>query len=220
VHLLKGNVALSVAMTTINSFITLLTIPVVINIALGRFMSFGADLQMPFWGTVLQILLITVLPVSVGILVRAQFRNFAISAEKPLKMLMPILLAFAILGAVFYDNENKVEYTKELLLEILPWIVGLNLLGMVFGFLLALLFRLGKRNQITIAIEVGLQNSGLAIAVAVGPHLLHNSDFAIPAAIYALFTFFTAVSFGIYIKRRNIKHIAKTIPRKVVRKKR
>ncbi len=215
VHLLKGNVALSVAMTSINSFITLFTIPVLNNLALGRFLGFGKDLQMPFISTVTQILLITVLPVSVGIIIRSQFKKIAIALEKPLKIVMPVTLAFAILGTVFYDNHNKVEYSKELLFEVLPWIVALNIIGMITGFLLALLFKLGKRNQITVAIEVGLQNSGLAIAIAVGPNLLNNSQYAVPATIYAMFTFFTAVIFGIYIKRRNIGQIAQKIPQKV-----
>ncbi|NJL12535.1 MAG: hypothetical protein HC913_05735 [Microscillaceae bacterium] len=53
---------------------------------------------------------------------------------------------------------------------------------------------------LTIGIEVGLQNTGLAITIATSRLFLNNPTMAIPASIYALFTFATAIGFGLAVK--------------------
>ena len=80
---------------------------------------------------------------------------------------------------------------------------------MFMSFYVAKYFRLGIKSQTTIAIEVGLQNTGLAIAVATGPLMLNNPAFAIPAAIYALFSFFTTLGFGLGANWKQHKRLFK-----------
>ena len=73
----------------------------------------------------------------------------------------------------------------------------LNLLAMLTGFLAGKLFRLPQAQQLCIAIEVGIQNGTLAIAVTAG--LLNNPDMAIPAAVYSLLMYltgFAAIFYG------------------------
>ncbi|MEM7037246.1 MAG: bile acid:sodium symporter family protein, partial [Bacteroidota bacterium] len=108
-YLLKGNVALSVSMTSINSFLTILTIPLIVNVALGIFQGQSTSLSMPFWDTVLQVLLITVIPCVLGIFIRQNWAKFALRTERPLKIAMPILLAVAMSAAIFLEKKQGIK---------------------------------------------------------------------------------------------------------------
>ena len=158
---------------------------------------------MDFWDTFLRVLFITVIPCLVGVIIHHQRKAFAESLERPLKVVMPVLLALVMMGSIFIDKkENTVPITlHEYLTVIVPCLI-LNFGGMFIGFFTSKVFGLRKKNQITIAIEVGLQNTGLAIFVAVS--LLKNQHMAIPASVYALFTFFSAAAFGFIVNRKEI----------------
>lgn len=204
-YLLRGNVALSVSMTSINSFLTIISIPIVVNIALNVFMATSHSLEMPVWDTILQIMLITVIPVVLGILVRARFPAFAIRSQGPLKPIMPILLAVAMVAAIFLEKKDGIPITGKEYFQVLPWAFLLNAGAMFMGWFIAKQLRLGRNNQLTIGLEVGLQNSGLAIAVATSEFLLNNPRLAVPASVYALFSFFTAVIFGLLANQGEVK---------------
>lgn len=204
-YLLRGNVALSVSMTSINSLLVVLSIPIIVNIALSLFMGQTSNLSLPFWSTVLQILLITVIPCGLGILVRRYRLSFAQRSQAPLKVLMPVLLALAMLAAIFLEKKDGVKVTTAQYFEVFPWVFGLNLMAMFGGWSIGRLLRLSDAKSLTIGLEVGLQNSGLAIAVATSAHLLNSPDLAIPATVYALFSFFTAVIFGLIVNRKNVR---------------
>lgn len=203
-YLLKGNVALSVSMTSINSFLTIFSIPFIVNVALDVFMGTSKSLEMPVWDTVLQILLITVIPCVLGILVRRFSPSFADRSESPLKVAMPIMLAVAMLAAIFLEKKAGAPITTAEYVAVLPWALALNVVAMVFGYLIAGFLHLGRPNQLTIGLEVGLQNSGLAIAVATSTFLLDDPRLAVPASTYALFSFFTAVIFGLVANRKEV----------------
>lgn len=202
-HLLKGNVALSVSMTTVNSFITIFTIPIIVGIALHYFLGDGQEISLPFWKTFYRVLLITVIPCLVGIIIHQQHKLFAEGLERPLKLIMPVSLALMMIGSIFLEKkDNDIPITfHDYLTVIVPCLI-LNLGGMFIGFYTAKGFGLTRKNQITIAIEVGLQNTGLAIFVATS--LLKDQRMAIPAAVYALFTFFSAAIFGFLVNRKEI----------------
>jgi BASS family bile acid:Na+ symporter len=204
-YLLRGNVALSVSMTSINSFLTIVSIPIVVNIALDVFMGTKSTLVMPVFDTITQIMLITVIPCVLGILVRARFPNFAIRSQKPLKPLMPILLAIAMVAAIFLEKKDGIPITTGEYFQVLPWAFLLNAAAMFMGWGIAKMLKLGRNNELTIGLEVGLQNSGLAIAVATSGLLLNNPRLAVPASVYALFSFFTAVVFGLLANRGEVK---------------
>lgn len=202
-YLMKGSVALSVSFTAINSFITIFTIPLVVNIALGLFASQQVVLVLPFWETVLQILMITVVPAFTGVWMQAKFPKSTGAMQRYFKLGMPIMLAIAMVGAIFLEKKNvRVEGGE--LLEVLPWALGLNFIAMAAGWATAWILRLGKPAQVTLGLEVGLHNSGLAIAIATSGYMLANPTVAVPASTFALFSFFTAVLFGWLVNGRNL----------------
>lgn len=199
-HLLRGNVALSISLTSINSFITLITIPFITNIALERYMGAAASISLPVMETVKEVALMTVVPAFIGVMIRRYWSKGARAAEKPLRYIMPSLLAIAFLGIIFFEQKGKNDVANEFMSLVLPnlW---LNLGAMAGGYLLGLLFRLGPTSRMTISIEVGLQNSSLAIYVSSA--LLASAPMALVAVVYGSFTFVTAILFGVGVYRLN-----------------
>jgi BASS family bile acid:Na+ symporter len=81
-YLAKGNVALSITLTAISSVITVLTIPLIINVAMRHFLEAETTLQLPFVKTVIQIAVITLVPISIGMALHRYAPKFAATAEK------------------------------------------------------------------------------------------------------------------------------------------
>ena len=77
--------------------------------------------------------------------------------------------------------------------------LALNIFSMVAGYYIPTLFGLEKKNKVTITVEIGLQNSTLAIFIA--GTLLNNNDMALVAVVYGSFSFFTTWLFGYIAKR-------------------
>jgi BASS family bile acid:Na+ symporter len=199
-HLLRGNVALSISLTSVNSIITLVTIPLITNLALYRYMGETVTIELPVLKTVKEVALMTLVPALIGVTVRRYRKNWALVAEKPLRYIMPSLLAIAFLGIIFFEQKGQNDVASEFVSLILPnlW---LNLGGMLGGYLLGILFRLGPTSRMTISIEVGLQNSSLAIYVS--SVLLGSAHMALVPVVYGSFTFITAVLFGMGVYRLN-----------------
>ena len=81
-YLVKGNVALSITLTAISSLITVFTIPLVVNLAMQNFMEEAVALQLPFLKTVIQIAVITFVPVTIGMLLHNYVPQVAAKVEK------------------------------------------------------------------------------------------------------------------------------------------
>jgi BASS family bile acid:Na+ symporter len=191
--LAKGDVALSVTLTAFSSLITVLTIPIFGNLAYQHFLGETATIALPILPTILQIFIMTIVPICLGMIVRKLFPKFAISLEKVTNRLAGGLLALIILLLVIREWEKLPGF----LVQVGVGVVLLNTISMFLGFYLSKLLNLNPAQQICIAIEVGLQNGTLAIAITAG--ILNNPDMAIPAAVYALYmnvTGFLAILYG------------------------
>lgn len=197
-YLLRGNVALSISMTAANSIITLLTIPLNVSIALGIFLHEHAEIQMDVGETILKVFLITIVPAYLGVSIRHRRPELAERLNGPLRYFLPLILLVVYLGVLFID-EGAENATRGDFFRLLPVALVLNMLAMFAGWKTARLFRLKKRDQFTISIEVGLQNSALAIFVA--SSLLGSRNMALVAVVYGSFTFFSTLLFGWLIKR-------------------
>jgi BASS family bile acid:Na+ symporter len=197
-YLVRGNVALSVSMTVFNSIVTIFSIPLITGVALDIFMKQDATIHLHFLNSVFKIFYLTVLPASAGILARHYRHKMADRLEEPLRYLLPILLLAVYSGVLFLERGGG-QITIRDFFRLLPYTLTLNILAMFAGLYLPRLLGLEKINQVTIAIEVGLQNSTLAIFVA--GSLLGNYTIAMMAVVYGSFSFFTTWAFG-YLSRR------------------
>ena len=197
-YLLRGNVALSISMTAMNSIITLVTIPLVVHFSLEAFVHEDAAIRLNVGETVIKVFLITILPAFVGTRIRKNYPNFSLMLERPLRVVLPILLLLVYAGVIFIDQGTSAG-TRSDFIRIFPYTLLLHILAMVSGFLVARILRLRVINQFTISIEVGLQNSALAIFVAAT--LLNNYDMALVPVVYGSFSFFSTLLFGWSVKK-------------------
>lgn len=196
-YLLNGNLALCVSLTTINSFLTQISIPLLLNLALQFFVGKEADVHLSIWETLIHIVVITLVPVIVGIVLGHYFPNFADKVKSPMKKIMPALMAVALLGAIILEKKDHiVELTTAHYITIVPMALLLNAGALFAGYYIAKWSGLSKKSSVTISLEVGLHNTVLAIYIATA--LLKSPSMALPAIIYAMFTFFTSAAFGIW----------------------
>ena len=200
-YLLRGNVALAVSLTTINSILTIFTIPMLTYVALFWIMGMGQTVALPLAPTVVKIFLITLLPVSIGVAIRYYRKEFALRIDKHLRYILPILYGIIFLIAIIGSREEHPDHLPELYLRVVPWVLLLNIGSMLIGFVLARLLKRPVNDQITLTVEVGIQNTALAITIAGSSLFLDNYLMAIPAVVYGFFTFATAVIFGFLVRR-------------------
>jgi BASS family bile acid:Na+ symporter len=191
-YLAKGDVALSVTLTAASSLITVFTIPLLTNLALQHFLGTQAGIALPIGPTMLQIFLITLLPTALGMAIRQQFPEAARRLEKQMSRLATALLALIISLLLIREGSKLPGF----LMQVGVAVLLLNLLAMLGGFWAGRLFRLPLAQQICIAIEVGIQNGTLAIAITAG--LLQNPVMSIPAAVYSLLMYLTGCGAILY----------------------
>jgi len=201
-YLLRGNVALSISMTAMNSIITLVTIPLVVSLSLGFFLHQDAEIHLNVGNTVLNVFLITLLPAYAGTRIRKWRPLFADGLERPLKYILPGLLALIYAGVIFIDGRGETATLRDSL-DIFPHALGLHLSAMLAGLLISRLMGLNVRDRMTISIEVGLQNSALAIFVA--SSLLKSHAMALVPVVYGSFSFFTTLLFGYLVGRLSLR---------------
>jgi len=198
-HLVKGDVALAISMTTLNSFITLVTLPLVVNLALIVFLGEATKISLPVGDTMLQIFIVAILPAAAGVFVRRLSVSFANAVERPLKFILPALLFIVFGMKIFLDKESGGSgITAAQTLDIFPYVLMLNVLAMVAGYFIAKAVRLSFPVQYTIAIEVGLHNTVLALLVA--GTILKSHEMEQPALVYGMFTFVSAILFVLAVK--------------------
>ncbi|MEA5574672.1 bile acid:sodium symporter family protein [Calothrix sp. UHCC 0171] len=185
-YLAKGDVVLSITLTAFSSIITVFTIPILANLALQNFIGQSASIQLPIGQTMLQIFIITLVPCGLGMWIRQQFPDIARRLEKVTNNLAAIFL-IVIISAIIIREWSRLP---GFIIQVGIGVVLLNLLSCFAGFLSSRLFKLNLAQSICIAIEVGIQNGTLAIAITAG--ILKNPDMAVPAAVYSLFMYVTA----------------------------
>ncbi len=186
VQICKGNIALSVTLTAIASIVSVLTIPFILSYALDYFGSgTNVTIKLPIIDTIVQILGITVIPISLGMLIRRFKTNFAIRMEKPMRTASTVIFVLVFI-AVIAANFNIVgQAMKEVGLVTLL----LNILTLGLGYLTARLFKLNLKSAISISVESGIQNGALAFVIATS--ILNNIEMGIPTAAYVIWMYIT-----------------------------
>jgi bile acid:Na+ symporter, BASS family len=191
-YLAKGDVALSVSLTAVGSIITVFTIPVFANLALEHFLGQNAAIEMPIGQTMGQIFLITLLPIAIGMTIRQRFPHIANRLEKVMSRVAAGLLALIIILLVVREGSKLPGF----ILQVGVGVLLLNVLSMLAGFSIGKVLKLPPSQQICIAIEVGISNGTLALAITAG--LLNNPEMAIPAAVYSLLMYVTGFATILY----------------------
>lgn len=199
-HLLKARTALSVSMTALNSFAILLSLPLIVEFALAFFLRNEQAISLPIWSTVRNVLYTVAIPVVAGVWLNHQFPKLTNRLQRPLHYLMPLLLLGAFAWVLFFADKSQGTPNQLWGYAYLFWpALGLNLLAMASGYLAGFVTGLSDRSKVTLAIEVGLQNSALAIFVA--NNLIGNYELSVMALVYSGFTFFSTLGIAWGLKK-------------------
>jgi bile acid:Na+ symporter, BASS family len=194
-HLAKGDVALNITLTAINSLLSLITLPIIVGYSMQHFM--GTEKAIPLqFDKVIQVVAVILVPVAIGMLVRAKKPGAADQLDKPVRIISAVFLLLVIAAAVLKERANLGAYFEQVGLAALAF----NIASLAVGFFLPLVFRVERKQAIAIGMEIGIHNGTLAIAIALT--VLENSTMSIPPAIYSLIMFFTAAAFGYFVSRR------------------
>lgn len=194
-HLAKGDTALSVTMTALSSLAAVITTPLFLGLASAHFAAGDTALNLAMGPIVVKVLLITLLPLSIGMAVRAFAPAFAIRIEPVAKKIATgffLLVVVAVLVAEYKAIGSNFAVVG-------PAVITLNLLAMTLSYQIAKAAKLDSKQSTAIAIELGVHNTTLAMAVGamVAPALV------VPAAVYGVFMFLTAGVFAKIMHKRN-----------------
>lgn len=194
-HLFRGDVALNITLTAINSVLAAITIPIITNLAIDHFDAQG-DLGLQL-GKVVQVIAIVLIPVAVGMAVRRRSADFAARADRPVRIFSIVVLVIVSVGALLGERENLADYMQQVGL-----VTGIFCLAsLTLGYAGARLLRLDKRQAIASSMEVGIHNTTVALTIALS--VLDSTEVAIPSAVYSVLMYVLATAFGYLITRRH-----------------
>jgi len=194
-HLARGDTALSITMTAVSSVAAVITVPLFLELATTHFdaTEFNEDVNM--FGVVARVLLITVIPLSIGMYLRSRSPERVTELEPRVKRIAMVLFVGVVIGAVIAEHDRVVDNIDDVALAA----IILNLAAMTVSFSIARVARLDDRQSTAIAIELGIHNAALAIAI--GGTI--STVLTIPAAVYSAFMFISAGLFARLMYRRN-----------------
>ncbi|YAL84330.1 bile acid:sodium symporter family protein [Dermacoccaceae bacterium W4C1] len=193
-HLFRGDVALNITLTAVNSVLAILTLPVVTNLALQHFVGGDDSVGLQF-GKLVQVFALVLIPVLIGMYVRARSPEFAHRMDKPVRIASAVVLAIVVVGALLAERTNIADYLAQVgIITSLFCVISL-----CAGYLVPKVLGLPRAAALACGFEIGLHNSTLAIAMAVT--VLGSATMAIPAAVYGVVMFLIAAAFGVIMTR-------------------
>lgn len=194
-HLAHGDVALNVTLTAVNSVLALLALPFVVTLSMQHFMGSATAIPMPI-SKVVQTFAVVLLPITLGMLVKAKKPELAAKLDRPVRILSALVLVLVIVGSIAKERANIATYFQQVGLAALTF----NLISLGTGYVVPRLAKIPEKQAVAIGMEIGIHNGTLAIAIA--NTVLVNSVMAIPPSIYSLIMFVTASLFGAWVSRR------------------
>jgi BASS family bile acid:Na+ symporter len=201
-HLYRGDVALNITLTAVNSLIAVVTLPVITNLAIAWFdPADGGSLGLQF-GKTLQVFAVVLVPVALGMLVRQRATAFADRMDKPVRIASAVVLALVIVGTIVAERDNITGYVRDVGLPALLFCLA----SLTLGFVVPRALGVVRRQAIASAFEIGVHNGTLAIAIAIS--VLGSVELAVPAAVYSVIMFPAAALFGWAITRAQARSAA------------
>ena len=193
-YLFKGDIALNITLTAINSIIAAFTLPLIVNFAIQYFMNDGQQISMQF-GKIVQVFAIILVPVCVGMLIRHYAPSLTQKLNKPLRIFSVAFLVLIIIGAIAKERAHILEYLAQVGLATVIFCIC----SLVIGYFVPRLLGINSAQARACAFEIGIHNSTLAMTIALT--VIANSTVAMPAAVYSIFMYIFAAIFGMLISR-------------------
>ncbi|WP_264484389.1 bile acid:sodium symporter family protein [Mesorhizobium sp. PAMC28654] len=195
-HLARGDTALSLTLTAINSLVALVSVPLITNFSLLHFYGAGQIIPLQI-EKFLQFFALAFVPAFIGIAIQHRYPALADRMESPVKLLAMLFLAVVVLFAVIGQWDLIITWGPVVGLAALAY----NLASMAVGYVVPLLLRVERRQAIAIAMASAIHNAAFVITLALSEYLLNNAEMAIPPALYALIAYITAGGFVVILNR-------------------
>lgn len=191
----RGDVALSVTLTAVCSFVTIFTVPLITYLALDYFLEAGTAPELPIGEMIWTLASLTVIPIAIGMIIR---RIWSAKARQIIEALRTATFLF-LLALIITGSLLAIDVLKQYFLQTAAVALSLNVLSMAMGFGLGRLFRLTVPQSVSITYEIGVQNITLASLVVLT--VLRNEDYFVVAVVYAAIMKITALGFMYFARR-------------------
>ena len=193
-HLFRGDVALNITLTAINTVVAVVTLPLVTGFAIDWF-DRQDEVSMPLV-EIVKVFALILLPVGLGMVVRSRAPGFAQRMDRPVRIGSAVILAILVVGILVDQLENVGDYLADVGLIAALFCAT----SLVVGYVVPKAFGVTGPQAIASSMEVGVHNATLAIYVAV--EVLDEIEVSVPAAVYSLVMFVFAALWGTWISRR------------------
>jgi BASS family bile acid:Na+ symporter len=196
-YLSKADVGLSVSLTAIIGMITPFTIPLLAVWAIHFYGSEGEQFELPIISTWIKLMVVTVIPVLIGMGIRAKWSEFAKRSENYVSGFSMAVLAFVIISICINLGGKLIDFA----IATGPAVIILNLITMTLGYLAGRFLLHQEAQSRTITLEVGMQNGTLALLITSG--ILESGAMSVAPSIYSLFMFVSASLFTYAVLRKD-----------------
>ena len=171
----KGDVALSVSLTTVSTLISPILTPLITLLLIGN--------QIPFnpIDMFISIIEIVIIPIILGLILNYKFPDFCEKLKDYLPAVSSIVICLIVAG-VIGANKQAILTSSEIIIVV---IILQYFTAMLLGFVIGHLVGMGKKQIITVAIELAFQNSGLSTSLA-KTHFPNLSQATVPGALYSV----------------------------------
>lgn len=174
-YMAKGNVALSVACTSVSTLLAPVLTPAIFYLLASQWLKIDAASMF------ISILQVVLLPIVIGLILRTWLKR-QVESYIQVMPLVSVIAIVAIVAAIIGGSKAAIFQSGLLILAV---VVLHNGLGYLLGFTAARFFKLPYADSKAIAVEVGMQNSGLGVALA-AVHFAASPITAVPSAIFSL----------------------------------
>lgn len=205
VHAADGDRALSITLTAISNMLAWLTIPFLLGIAYPMFGSGTLDITFPVADTMVQVAALTVVPVLIGMGIRRWKTEFAENSKRFTRIFATVFLFLVILALVIQNWDVIVNDGP----RFAPAFILLNIAALAVGYFAARLSGIDRVQTATIAIETGIQNSTVAITVALT--ILNNNEMAVVPGLYAIWMYVTGFALAFWLARGSANAMEKAV---------
>lgn len=183
----RGNIALSVSLTACSSFISVITIPYILSFVLNYFgTGLGITIQLPILETIIKITGITIVPISIGMIIRKLNSAFASKMERPMRIASTVIFIAVFIFAIVINF----DLLGKAMIEVGLVSLLLNVIALSLGFLTSYWLKLDRKTITTISIESGIQNGALAFVITTS--ILENAEMSLPTAAYVIWMYVTS----------------------------
>jgi bile acid:Na+ symporter, BASS family len=195
-HLARGDVALNVTLTAINSVVAVVTLPVVVGLSMNHFLADDADIGLQP-DKLVQVFAVVLVPVAVGMWLNRAHPSFSQRMRGPVKKTSVVVLVVLLVGTVV-QNRTTIFANIDTIGGVA---VALAVLSFTVGYWAPRLAGVNREQSIASAMEIGVHNAVLAMTVAAS--VFDSLDMVIPAAVYGTLMFVPAGLVAFYFAHKS-----------------